>query len=88
MYDTWQDGYGTTVFVVHVPEDCEGRPCTIHHPSNHGMTGLKQRWNNVDKYMERVCPHGVGHTDPDEIRRDHVVHGCDGCCKLFLGDDQ
>lgn len=29
--------------------------------------------------MERMCPHGIGHPDPDEITLD-VVHGCDGCC--------
>lgn len=31
--------------------------------------------------MERICPHGVGHPDPDCMyaKRD-TVHGCDGCC--------
>lgn len=41
--------------------------------------------------MERICPHGVGHPDPDHIAfvervagKDvasvEAVHGCDGCC--------
>lgn len=29
--------------------------------------------------MERICPHGVGHPDPDDTNPD-TVHGCDGCC--------
>ena len=30
---------------------------------------------------ERVCPHGVGHPDPDRRHADDPgVHGCDGCC--------
>jgi hypothetical protein len=28
---------------------------------------------------ERICPHGVGHPDPDD-RTANGVHGCDGCC--------
>jgi hypothetical protein len=32
--------------------------------------------------MERICEHGIGHPDPDQIMRDEAgwVHGCDGCC--------
>jgi hypothetical protein len=34
--------------------------------------------------MERICDHGIGHPDPDDIRVrerwDEGVHGCDGCC--------
>ena len=36
--------------------------------------------------IERTCPHGVGHPDPDSLAwslsgsRDYSVHGCDGCC--------
>jgi hypothetical protein len=44
-----------------------------------------------DRYlMERICPHGIGHPDPDDpkISMGHgdpennydLVHGCDGCC--------
>jgi hypothetical protein len=54
-----------------------------------------REWQRLWRYdrglMERICPHGVGHPDPDHL--DHVrrlrgdkaavtesVHGCDGCC--------
>jgi hypothetical protein len=43
--------------------------------------------------MERICPHGVGHPDPDDLAyrisiakkmgKDTKylgIHGCDGCC--------
>lgn len=33
--------------------------------------------------MERICPHGIGHPDPDEINLDEngrSVHGCCGIC--------
>jgi hypothetical protein len=30
--------------------------------------------------MERICPHGVGHPDPDDVFATDTVHGCDGCC--------
>jgi hypothetical protein len=38
--------------------------------------------------MERICSHGVGHPDPDDIAFKFEnglddamgVHGCDGCC--------
>jgi hypothetical protein len=41
---------------------------------------------------ERICPHGIGHPDPDDIAFKQMiagtdpedvpeaVHGCDGCC--------
>ena len=42
--------------------------------------------------MERICPHGIGHPDPDHLshtERVHgleamlieAIHGCDGCCR-------
>jgi len=31
--------------------------------------------------MERECPDGIGHPDPDEINP-NKMHGCDGCCVL------
>jgi hypothetical protein len=42
--------------------------------------------------MERMCPHGVGHPDPDDPKLMNLnstehnssyfeyIHGCDGCC--------
>lgn len=79
---------------VHDPALCEGGPCTIHHPSEHHMVTWPQNWRGDQvvmgilipgrKIMERLCPHGIGHPDPDDIRivnrEDPGVHGCDGCC--------
>lgn len=55
------------------------------------MYGWRQHWRTDRDLMERVCPHGVGHPDPDHmdyVRRTsveqhayyHGLHACDGCC--------
>lgn len=58
--------------------------CCIHHPSNHHMQLWPQNWRGDRGIMERICPHGIGHPDPDDLKcRKNVVesvHGCDGCC--------
>lgn len=67
------------LYNVHSPTQCEGRPCPIHNPSDHHMRSWPQHWRDDRRMMERICPHGVGHPDPDDINPDHE-HGCDGCC--------
>lgn len=62
-----------------------GRPvCCIHNPSDHHMLTWPQNWRGDKGIMERLCPHGVGHPDPDDLkirtREGWGVHGCDGCC--------
>lgn len=64
---------------VHAPDLCAGEHCTIHNRSDHHMRGWPQNWRSDRGLMERICPHGVGHPDPDEISTD-ISHGCDGCC--------
>lgn len=63
---------------------CEGQYCTIHYRSDHSMRSFPQWWRSDRGIMERTCPHGIGHPDPDDIkiltRIDSGVHGCDGCC--------
>jgi hypothetical protein len=65
--------------------------CSIHKPSNHSMVDFPRLWRADRGLMERVCPHGIGHPDPDDIAfkertivnfKDYAfgVHGCDGCC--------
>lgn len=78
----------TTLFfrVMHAATDCAGEYCTIHNRSNHSMRGLPQRWRGDRGIMERVCPHGIGHPDPDEISSD-TTHGCDGCCREDVSDE-
>lgn len=56
--------------------------CPIHNRSNHSMRSFPQSWRPDMQLMERICPHGVGHPDPDDLktRNGEMVHGCDGCC--------
>lgn len=73
---------------AHKENECAGRYCAIHNPSDHPLNGAPLIWRN--RMMERQCPHGVGHPDPDDVRfRVEIrgedpayasTHGCDGCC--------
>jgi hypothetical protein len=69
--------------VVHSKDDC-ALPCPIHGSSNHHMKDWPTHWRQDRGIMERICPHGVGHPDPDDRRirtgKDTGAHGCDGCC--------
>lgn len=84
---------------IHTREQCDGEPCVIHNPSDHVMRSFPTLWRPKEgpfeigaPLMERTCPHGVGHPDPDHIAsivkihgedtaRGDRVHGCDGCCR-------
>ena len=70
--------------LVHDKKDCKGPYCVIHNPSNHHMRNWPTHWRDDMGIMERICPHGIGHPDPDDIRvkeHDYLgIHGCDGCC--------
>jgi hypothetical protein len=72
---------------VHQPSQCAGRPCVIHAPSAHHMRDWPLVWRPDLRMMERHCPHGIGHPDPDDLARQaqqgrgHLAaHACDGCC--------
>lgn len=64
---------------THDKGKCAGQFCTIHNRSLHHMRDFPQEFRWDRGIMERVCHHGVGHPDPDEINPD-TTHGCDGCC--------
>lgn len=74
---------------VHTADKCVGRHCPIHNPSDHPMKDYPTHWRQDRNMMERICPHGVGHPDPDDLAykksigdSGHLgIHGCDGCCK-------
>ena len=70
-----------SLLAVHPVQQCsqDNIPCSIHSPSDHSMKDWPQHWRFDRGIMERICSHGVGHPDPDELRGDSV-HGCDGCC--------
>ena len=76
------------IYNAHPADRCLGENCTLHNRSNHHMREWPQHWREDRMLMERICPHGVGHPDPDEIAIDHT-HGCDGCCATYeeLGMD-
>ncbi len=69
---------------AHLPDQCIGEHCTLHNRSDHSMREFPQHWRGDRGIMERICPHGVGHPDPDDYRiingEDSGIHGCDGCC--------
>lgn len=64
---------------VHDRDKCKGEFCTIHRNSPHHMIEWPQNWRDDTRIMERVCPHGIGHPDPDDPSP-HRIHTCDGCC--------
>ena len=77
-----------TLFLrTHGPDQCSGEHCCIHNPSNHPLRDAPMHWRSDKHVMERICEHGIGHADPDDVahrKRTGVkhagVHGCDGCC--------
>ena len=77
---------------AHAESICVGQFCAIHRTSLHRMANFPQLWREDRALMERICPHGVGHPDPDHMKwyaschtAEEVwaegVHGCDGCCR-------
>jgi hypothetical protein len=66
---------------------CIDEICCIHNRSPHHMRDWQQNWRDDIYLMERICPHGIGHPDPDDytlISQAHKgIHGCDGCCRLL-----
>jgi len=73
---------------VHDKDKCEGEYCCIHNPSDHIMKDWPTHWRDDRLLMERICEHGIGHPDPDDLafkERNGFpdadgIHGCDGCC--------
>ena len=82
---------GARMLNVHDASTCIGQVCSIHNRSHHSMRAFPQIWRNDRALMERRCPHGVGHPDPDHLHflatkldpvalLNEAVHGCCGCC--------
>lgn len=75
---------------VHPAGEClDDVVCIMHYPSKHSMSELPIIWRDDRRIFERICPHGVGHPDPDQfdywdrINMPHEkMHGCDGCCGM------
>ena len=84
MYRT-QLEHSNVFLMGHNLRSCIGNYCTLHNRSDHHMRHMPQNWREDAGFMERICEHGVGHPDPDEINP-KVVHGCDGCCIDWLDE--
>jgi hypothetical protein len=87
--NSYTTGTGQVLRNVHgLTARCVNDGCVIHSPSDHPMTDLPTHWRSDRFMMERICKHGVGHPDPDDVRFQVEVcgnqfagiHGCDGCC--------
>lgn len=76
--------------------DCRSG-CVIHNPSESHMQDWPLNWRDDRGMMERICQHGVGHPDIDQVKfwiralgwKDawaQMVHGCDGCCHTIEED--
>jgi hypothetical protein len=57
---------------VHKETQCKTRDreiigCCIHAPSDHPLNKAVLAWVPEAKQMIRVCDHGEGHTDPDDL---------------------
>ena len=77
----------------HAADQCSGEFCCIHNPSTHRLSSAPLHWRDDRGLMERICEHGVGHPDPDDLAHKRrtmsearyrgyafEVHGCCGCC--------
>lgn len=90
MSEIWVGPDGSILTGVHSAADCAGRNCCLHNPSDHKMRDWPLHFRNDRKLMERVCPHGIGHPDPDDLAYIEMyvpgsslvrgTHGCCGCC--------
>jgi hypothetical protein len=81
MAETFTDDYGQDLYNVHDRRKCWGPNCPIHAPSTKARLIGKLKWRTDSGFFERICIHGIGHPDPDQVLQDgEGIHGCDGCC--------
>ena len=83
---------------VHKGAVCQGSNCAIHSPSDHPLKDARivlRRDGFKFGLAERICEHGIGHSDPDSVvfynsvgELGMGVHGCDGCCTGTFEDLQ
>lgn len=97
--EKWRSGTGQALLVHERNKNCD-EGCVIHNPTDHALLKYPTFWRSDRGLMERICSHGVGHPDPDDIafkaktmgeKHAHfeTVHGCDGCCRgvVYAGAD-
>jgi len=90
--------------LVHLDVDCLAQYCVIHNPSEHPLKGSPLNWRGDRMLMERICHHGVGHPDPDDMRFKRVqffirhgrqatdddvwAEGVHGCCGCCIPEEE
>lgn len=80
MSEVYTTGTGQQMY-THEHGECKVGSCPIHNPSKHVLRDCPTHWRQDRGIMERICPHGVGHPDPDCMyAQQDTVHACDGCC--------
>lgn len=57
-----------SLLLVHLDIDCLAEYCVVHNPSEHPLKGAPLNWRDDRRLMERICQHGIGHPDPDDLR--------------------
>lgn len=73
------------LYNVHAKGTCwVPQRCTIHAPTEHHMREWKVDWRN--SRIERLCPHGDWHPDPDGINLE--CWACDRCCFYVQESDE
>jgi len=100
--NTYRMAGGEVISRVHDrTPDCDKHGCAIHNPSKHSMDDLPMHLRSDTGLIERLCPHGTGHPDPDSmayiLRQDPSnswigIHGCcgvnvDGVLHACCGDE-
>lgn len=92
---------GSVLTRVHPATQCAGTTCWIHTPTEHAMRDwpINLRTDRGFLFVERICQHGIGHPDPDQVEflrarfgaegaSAHLAHGCCGvCCREALFPD-
>jgi hypothetical protein len=84
--------HSKTALLAHDKSLCAGSVCPLHRRTKHFMRKWPQSWRDDRGMMERICPCGVGHPDPDHLTvvrelkggkaaQTESVHGCCGCCR-------
>jgi hypothetical protein len=69
---------------VHDAGVCRGRACTFHNRTDHPLRQYTMNWRADRGIMERICPCGIGHPDPDQFAYwaeiDEMWQRVHGCC--------
>lgn len=84
--ERYTTGTGQRILVHTRTPECDNG-CVIHNPTSQN-SDWPTHWREDRKIMERICPCGVGHPDPDGLRFIERMYGrlrmeleaIHGCC--------